>query len=152
VRRTNCFSFFNVTCRSQGPVNEFDPSPNGFVGMTFVLKSGEWSRPGRCTADTLSINMNGRSLIDPAVTVSVCDVPKLLTSSPYVNWRKYDGAHAVWTDAPEERDTVSCPASVAFAEKAKRYNFVITLKDSGDGQAPTALYLGKHSLRVNYCD
>jgi hypothetical protein len=96
--------------------------------------------------------MNGKSLINPAGgSVSVCDVPKLVTDSQFINW-SYDGKHGVWRDSPEDRDSPSCPNSVSYTLINKRYDFVISLKDSGAGGDSTIMYIGKQSMDIGYCD
>jgi hypothetical protein len=121
--------------------------------MTFVIKSEEWST--KCKHDAITFTMNGKSLINPTGgSVSVCNIPKLAKDSQFQHNWSYDGDehHAVWTGPPEDRDSPSCPNYASLTRKGRRYDFVIGLKDSGDGKDSTTMYIGKKSIDIVYCD
>jgi hypothetical protein len=132
----------------------------GFTQLRLVIKSDEWTRPGGCKPDTLSVTMNGGSLLDPAGSVTVCNARKLQDRSPWRNWATYkkggslfdeDGVRVTFVGSPEIRDG-DCPEDVSVASLGETLDFVIRLKGSGDRKAPTVVYIGKGSIGVAGCD
>jgi hypothetical protein len=125
--------------------------------MTFVLESQEWKRPGKCKADTFSMTFNGKSFVSSTLSNSVCDIAKLYETSPYLNWdptgtEPFNGKYALWTDAPALKpDNGDCFAPIAVNRKGQRFDFAMRLKDSGDGQYPTTLYVLTKSVYNQYC-
>jgi hypothetical protein len=144
---------YSVVTAVQGSLGapEGEDNTAGFAGMTLVLRSMEWTRRGGCQADQLGFTMNGKSLISKVKSTSVCDIPQMhKTQAPYSGWNEYDGTYAVWEGSPNSIET--CPDSVAYTYVGKRYDFVISLKGSGDRKAPTVLYVGKGSIDSSWCD
>jgi hypothetical protein len=143
-----------------GPPSPWDPPVDwGFTGIEFILKSDEWSR-SKCKSDrfafTQKINDTGivKSLISKTRDVSMCDVPKLSTTSPYSNWGHvpFNGTHAVWLNsAPYDVGNDDCPADSSNNLKGDRCDFTIRLADSGDGKFPTTVYVGARSIFDEYC-
>jgi hypothetical protein len=104
--------------------------------------------------------MNGGSLLDPGGNVGMCQALTLEADSLWDNFHTYDkgipfihdpdGPRVAFTLSPRRKDN-ECPEPVAVVIKGKRYDFVIRLKDSGDGKAPTTVYIGKGSISAQDC-
>jgi hypothetical protein len=136
-----------------------DPGPSGTAGVLIVIKSGEWARPdGVCKLDTLTVMANGKSILDPAGSVTVCRA--LTMQQDWRSWRtRLAGSPGASTDgtrvtlAGRVRDLdQGCPQNQFWALPGDRLDFVFSLRGSGDGKAPTTMYIGKHSISVRGTD
>jgi hypothetical protein len=137
-----------------------DVVPYGYAMVEFVLKSGEWTRRGGCKRDTISMTVNGTNVLGPQSSVNVCQALKM--TDKYYNWRTHKkGDHQVYdTDGPRVHffdylmdPEQGCPMVDLEVNEGQRLNFVIRLKGSGDGKAPTVIYIGKRSVSAqgNFC-
>jgi hypothetical protein len=136
------------------PDGNQDYIPWGYAAVSFVLKSDEWARPGGCKPDTPSIMVNGVNILDPHGSVTVCRA--LTEENSLFNWQTYrkgdtisseDGPRVYFFQylmEPEE----GCPLISLHFKLGQRLDFVIRLKGSGDGKAPTVMYIGKSSIEV----
>jgi hypothetical protein len=102
--------------------------------------------------------VNKRSLLDPAGSVTVC---RALTMEQDWgrSWQtRKKGSPGASADGTRVvlggpvRDEQGCPEGQFSALPGDRLDFVFSLKGSGDGKAPTTVYLGKKSINVRGTD
>jgi hypothetical protein len=102
--------------------------------------------------------MNGGSLIYKSGSLDICKAPALQDATDYSDWQNWrttripDGPRVAFTGQPLTIRQFylgeNCPGVPAsMTTTGKQYDYVIKLKDSGDGKAPTTVYIGKHSVK-----
>jgi hypothetical protein len=145
-------------------------SPDVYLTVSHLTRSSEWARPGGCKPDKITYTINGHSVLAPSGSVTVCQALKLgytvpeskpprpLSPNVLIGWRTIypgpsayprdpHGPHAVY-DGVVMRNFASQPEAWSRVEKGKRYDFVLSLEDGGDGKAPTMWYISKHGVVV----
>jgi hypothetical protein len=104
--------------------------------------------------DTLTATVNKKSLLDPAGSVTVCNALSMERKFP--DWKTLSNG-APGSSATNTRVVFQgyltdldegCPLQQHFAMPGERLDFVFSLKGSGDGKAPTAVYIGKKSIHI----
>jgi hypothetical protein len=120
-----------------------------------VIKSDEWVRQGRggCKPDLFSYTMNGRSLVSQSGSVGVCDAWTLGKSQKVADWGFWetfpnppDGPRAVLWMGPWLSDNTR--KNSRLLQVGKRNDVAIGLTSSGDGQAPSIIYIGKNNIGI----
>jgi hypothetical protein len=120
----------------------------------FVIKSSEWARPRGCFNDLLTFSVTSTSGSFSASS-TVCDTLKLGSSFPSL-FTVVGNPSMPLTLRVVARDSTTtsavCDASTPIVVVPDTVlDYTIGLSDSGDGAAPTTLYVGTKSVSLKPC-